>query len=277
MTDPERICKRSSGLAAELLRAGAEERPGDAGLQQTLAALGVSGAVMTTATAAGAVSAAGSAKLMSASAGGAASGGAAAVGGAATATKAISATLLVKWIGIGVVGGVSLAGAATVVSAPHPSAPLTTAHVAPLPAPTLSAPATPQPEATPVAEARPEPEPEPEPAPPSVVPPPRVVASAAPAGSEQVDVGAPLAAEVELVDRARALLAAGRTEAGLQLLLSYEREFPEARLLPEVLFLELESYERSGRSAEARRAAERLLSGFPKSPHASRARRLLFP
>jgi hypothetical protein len=97
------------------------------------------------------------------------------------------------------------------------------------------------------------------------------------AAAPALEVGAPLAAEVAYVDRARALLASGQAEPGLALLRSYERDFPEARLLPEVLFLQLETCDRLGRASEARAAAQRLLDGFPKSPHASRARRLLFP
>jgi outer membrane protein assembly factor BamD (BamD/ComL family) len=92
-----------------------------------------------------------------------------------------------------------------------------------------------------------------------------------------IDVGAPLAAEVAYVDRARALLRAGQTEQGLSLLRGYEAQFPEARLLPEVLFLQLETLERSGRTGDARAAAQRLVDGFPQSPHAARARKLLFP
>jgi hypothetical protein len=45
--------------------------------------------------------------------------------------------------------------------------------------------------------------------------------------------------------------------------------------LPEVLFLQLQTLEQLGRTAEARSAAKRLVDGFPKSPHASRARKLL--
>jgi hypothetical protein len=42
-----------------------------------------------------------------------------------------------------------------------------------------------------------------------------------------------------------------------------------------VLFLQLEACERLGRPSEAQRAARRLVSGFPQSPHATRARKLL--
>lgn len=252
MTDPERISKRSSGLAAELLRAGADEQPSDNSVEKALVALGVSSAVMTTTSAAGAA-AAGGAKL----------------------TKAVSLTLLAKWVGIGVVGGVGLAGVAAVATAPAaaPSAPpsavtVTQPHLAP---PVAPAPAPAEP--TPVAV---------EPAPVVVEPAPAVASHASAVepvtpAAPVLEVGAPLAAEVAYVDRARALLASGQASQGLALLGGYEREFPEARLLPEVLFLQLQTLDRLGRSSEARAAAQRLVDGFPKSPHASRARKLLTP
>jgi outer membrane protein assembly factor BamD (BamD/ComL family) len=89
------------------------------------------------------------------------------------------------------------------------------------------------------------------------------------------DRGELLAAEVSYVDRARSLLSGGQSSQGLALLESYERQFREARLLPEVLFLQFEAYERAGRYADARRAAQRLVASFPTSPHAGRARKLL--
>lgn len=253
MTDPERISQRSKGLAAQLLRASATEQPHDAGMQRTLAALGVGAAVATTTSAA---SAATSGVKVTATAG-------AGVGVA----KAATATLLVKWIGIGVLGGVGIAGAAAAISAPSPK---------PVTAPRIVAP---EPRAAPVVARS---------AAPVVAPVPKMIApepvsavvsaprvNVAEPKAPEVDVGAPLAAEVAYVDRARAALSSGQTEQGLRLLNGYEREFPEARLLPEVLFLQLEAYERAGRIADARRSAQRLLSGFPKSPHAKRAQKLL--
>jgi hypothetical protein len=270
MTDPERISKRSPGLAAQLLQAGAEEQPGEDGMQRTLAALGVTAAVVTTTSTAGAV--AGTIKATSAAGASSAGLGASAMGGA---VKAVSTTLLVKWIGIGVVGGVGLAGAAAVATcaaappasvsskiAPRPRVPA--APVAPAPAPALTAV---QPDVVDEVAA-----PAPEAAP----------ATGAPRASSEtslsrpvLEVGAPLAAEVAYVDRGRALLSAGQADQALALLQSYEREFPEPRLLPEVLFLRLETCDRLGRKIEARAAAQRLVDGFPKSPHASRARKLL--
>lgn len=267
MTDPERISKRSRGLAAQLLQAGAEEQPQDTGMQRTLAALGATAAVVTTTSTAGAV--AGTVKATSAAGAGGAGLGVTAAGGA---VKAVSTTLLVKWIGIGVVSGIGLAGAAAVatnaVAPPASVLPpiVSVPRVSPAPAP-----------ATPEA-----------PPPPSVVAEaPAVAPEAAPAAAAPrvsgetslpapvLEVGAPLAAEVAYVDRARALLSAGQADQGLALLQSYEREFPEARLLPEVLFLRMETCDRLGRRGEARAAAQRLVDGFPQSPHATRARHLL--
>jgi hypothetical protein len=266
MTDPERISQRSAGLSAQLLQAGADEQPGAQGMQRTLAALGVSTAVVATTTTASAV--AGSAKLTGAVGG--AGAGTAAAGGA---VKAASATLLVKWIGIGVVGGVGLAGVAAVATTPAPRASVTPAPLAvpqrvagsqaaprqaddaSRPSVSVAAPEIEVPRATVVAPAR--------------------SSASEPVAEPPLEVGAPLAAEVSYVDRARALLTSGQSLQGLSLLQSYEQKFPEARLLPEVLFLRLETCDKLGRKSEARSAAQRLLEGFPKSPHAARARRVL--
>jgi len=253
MTDPDRISQRSQGLAAQLLRASAAEQPHEAGLQRTLAALGVGTAVVTTTSAA---SAATSGVKVTATAG-------ASVGVA----KAATATLLVKWIGIGVVGGIGIAGAAAAVSAPSPKPAPTHRIVAPEPRVAPVVVETPAPVVAPVPKMI-----APEPVAP-VVSAPRV--NVAETKAPEMDVGAPLAAEVAYVDRARAALSSGQTEQGLRLLNGYERDFPEARLMPEVLFLQLEAYERAGRNADARHVAQRLLNGFPKSPHAKRAQKLL--
>jgi hypothetical protein len=261
MTDPERISKRASGLAAQLLRAGADEQPSEVSVERTLAALGVSAAALTTTTAA---AAAGGAQLSSATA--------ASAGGA----KAATLTLLAKWVGVGVVGGIGLASVATVATAPKSAEPAAQASV--VVAPAVSAAAkklapAPQPSAAVVAAEEPPVDVAPTPAAPHVAP------SAAPAVAPEpvLEVGTPLAAEVAYVDRARALVASGQSAQGLALLRGYEHDFPEARLLPEVLFLQLETLDRLGRSGEARAAARRLVDGFPQSPHANRARKLLSP
>jgi hypothetical protein len=266
MTDPVRLSQRSTGLAAELLRAGAEERPNEFGVQQTLLALGLSSVALSATGAAGAAAAA-SAKLTSAVSASAAAGS---VGVASAGTiNALSATLIVKWLGIGVLGGVGLVGVAAVATDP-PAAP-SAERQALAPAPPHQRVAAAPPQHLPRAQgvdspAAPQ-------AAVSVAPSaPRVAVSRA---EPALEAAIPLAAEVVYVDRARALLAAGQSSQGLSLLERYEQEFPRARLLPEVLFLQLEAYERSARGAEARRAAQRLLAGFANSPHAARARKLL--
>jgi hypothetical protein len=266
MTDPERLSRRRTGLASELLRAAAEEQPSDDGMQQTLLALGVSGALLSTTGVVGAAVA--SARLTGATS---ASASASGVGLTTAATvHSISATLVVKWVGLGVLGGLGLAGVAEVTALPPPRA--AASHVqkradrVAQPASTIVRTA---PRALAVDSAEPE-----------------LAVSAAPTvlrapvveprvPAPVADVGTLLAAEVSYVDRARALLAAGQASQGLALLESYERQFREPRLLPEVLFLQLEAYERAGRHADARRAAQRLVASFPTSPHAGRARKLL--
>lgn len=247
MTDPERISKRHGGLAAELVRAGAAEAPPARGLERTLAALGVSSALVTAGATASATAA------------------------TAVSTKTVTGLVLAKWIGAGVLGGVALSGTAALVTSPAAPPPSIVATAKPAIAlsaaalaPTSEAPSAPRmPEAA-ASSAEVD------------IPPLRSPAAvmAAPA-LEALEVGVPLAAEVAAVDRARALLASGQAERGLAELVRYEREFPDARLLPEVLFLRLETYVRLGRDAEARSAASRLLRGFPQSPHAARARKVL--
>lgn len=268
MTDPERFSQRSKGLAAELLRAGASERPNEHGMQQTLLALGLSGVVLSSTGVAAATAA--SAQLTSVASASAAAGS---VGLTTAGTvKAVSATLIIKWVGIGVLGGVGLAGVA-VVASPMPNAVVSSAPRAPEVSHTPATPARPQPRTAVAGSAAS-----------SAAPPvavsaassaPRAGAVEARASNPELDLGELLAAEVAYVDRARALLAAGSSSQGLALLERYEQKFHEARLLPEVLFLRLEAYERSGRSTEARRVAQRLVDTFPNSPQVGRARKLL--
>jgi hypothetical protein len=234
--------------------------------------LGVSGALLTTAAASNAAVAS-SAKLGSGALAGSAAGVTAAgvVGGGA---KVVTASLLAKWIGLGVLGGVTLSGAASLLSGPVTSAST--------PAPRGNAPvASAAPSAAPttaVAPAVDTPVPLVESGAAVAVPvvAPSIAAAAGPVSNDVVvEVGAPLAAEVAFIDGARALLASGQAEQGLSHLRRYEQEFPEARLLPEVLFLRMETCDRLGRSGEARAAAARLVRGFAQSPHAARARKLL--
>jgi hypothetical protein len=273
MTDPDRLSRRASGLAAELLHAAAEEQPTDAGMQQTLLALGVSGILLSSTSAAAVVGA----KLMGTAGAGTAGAGAAGFGAAgltnAGSITPLSMIVVLKWLGMGVVGGLSLAGVAAVATKPSaPSArPVVVSRPTDAPPQAKQAAAAPRKsESQPVVVQEPAPDL-------AVSASPRAVVGRVelPAAEPVLDVGIPLVAEVAYVDHARALLVAGQASEGLALLDHYEQKFPGARLLPEVLFLQLEACERSGRSAEARSAARRLVEGFPKSPHAGRARKLL--
>jgi hypothetical protein len=231
------------GLGARLLRAGAEERPASKVVERTVLALG-----------------AGTATL-----------GAASLVGAATSapSAALGAGAVLKLLGIGAAFGVAASGATWGVttafereSAPARPHPRATATVKALVAPPVLPSAVPPP-----------------PAPPASVPQVTQVADApAPRSSAAFDVkdeGAPLAREVGMVDRAHAALKRGDARAVLAELAPYEQTFETPRLLPEVFALRMEASQESGDDAAARLWAERLLSRFPKSAHAVRAKAIL--
>ena len=69
---------------------------------------------------------------------------------------------------------------------------------------------------------------------------------------------------------ARSALAAGDTARTLELLDSYESEFPAGTFSMEVSALRVEALARSGRMAEARRLGERFLQQHPHGLLASR-------
>jgi outer membrane protein assembly factor BamD (BamD/ComL family) len=94
-------------------------------------------------------------------------------------------------------------------------------------------------------------------------------------GGSDVAAKVPLAAELVLVDRGRALLQGGEPRAALAALDRYERDFADPRLLPEVLYLRMEALERLGMVQQATTVARQLAQSFPRSPHASRARAVL--
>jgi hypothetical protein len=100
-------------------------------------------------------------------------------------------------------------------------------------------------------------------------PAPRPAAASAPA------TGAPLAAEVALVDRAHGLLRGGDARGALGVLATYESAFASPRLLPEVFALRMEASEGAGDGGAARLWASRLVSRYPRSAQAAKARTLL--
>jgi hypothetical protein len=242
MTEPRRLLSDpGGGLASALLRAGVEEEPSARAVERTVAGLGAGVATISV------VSAAASAPAVVAT-------GAATTLGAAGALK-----LLAIGAVAGLASGGALFGVARVVERAEPApaqAPLVTA---PVPSarvvspPPLVAEVTPPLADPPVTEA----------------PARRPAAPNAPSGSS------PLAAEVALVDRAHTSLRRGDARGALGILASYEAEFESPRLLPEVFALRMEASESAGDGRAARRWASRLVSRYPRSAQAARARALL--
>lgn len=79
-----------------------------------------------------------------------------------------------------------------------------------------------------------------------------------------------LGREVARMTAARSALSAGDTARALELLDSYESEFPHGAFSVEVSVLRVESLARSGRMDEARRVGERFLQQHPHGLPASR-------
>lgn len=236
-------------LGTALFRAGRDEWPSDEALARTLSAIGAGAAV--TALAGGALAAAG------------ASAGAA----AKSSAVAISFASVTKWLGMGALGGVVVAGVAHELT-PRATAPVAPAAIAGRPAAVARAenqrPEAPKLAPGPIAAS------EPEPAKVSEKPP------VLPRAERELDERAvPLAAEVALVDRARAALASGSAARALDELRAYESSFPEPRLLPEVLFLRMEAHLVAGNAVKARETALQSVRLFPRSPHAARAREVI--
>jgi hypothetical protein len=243
MTEPRRLLSDpEGGLASELLRAGVEEEPSPHAVERTVAGLGAGAATL------GIVNTAASAPAV--------------VGAAATTTLGAAGAMKLLAIGaaVGVASGGALFGVARVVEraerpptfqAPHVSAPLP-------PNPVVSAPPV-------VAEV-----------PPSLADPAVTeVPAARPKAPSAHSGSSPLAAEVALVDRAHASLRRGDARGALGLLASYEAAFESPRLLPEVFALRMEASESAGDDQAARRWASRLVSRYPRSAQAARARALL--
>jgi hypothetical protein len=239
-----------SELGPKLLHAGRDEWPSDDALSRTLAAIGAGAAVVTVAGAAGGAAAGASASTL-------------VKGGAAL----VSFGSVMKWLGIGALGGTVVAGVAHQVTAPPRTALEPTAVIA---APAPPAPAEVRAHPAPVAESIPVPE--------SVIEEPKPSVTAHPTRKdlgEPDDRGVPLAAEVALVDRARGLLAGGDAARALEELAGYEKAFADPRLEPEVAYLRMEAHLLAGNSASAKAMAERILRSFPRGPHAARARAVI--
>ncbi|HEY8946397.1 MAG TPA: hypothetical protein VIM73_19235 [Polyangiaceae bacterium] len=100
-------------------------------------------------------------------------------------------------------------------------------------------------------------------------PPPLRPAGARPQTAESK---AALAVEIAFVDRCREAFQQGRLHDALVLSEEYERAFERPRLLPEVLYLRLQAYERTGDERRASALAIRLIREYPNNPHSASAR-----
>jgi len=248
MNDPERLLRGSEGaLATRLVRAGVDEAPSRQSVRRTLSAVA---AATTTFGAAGT---------------------AGALGGATAAKTATTLGLvgLAKWAGIGMASGalVSLAahGLARHATARPAGKSLAVTDVVTAAKPSAAESPTPRFVPLPVASdgAR-------------IISAPHAASVSAPASTTQSDdLPAPLAAEVAFVDRARGLFLGGSPSAALAALASYEHDFTEPRLLPEVLRLRMDSLAAMGQRGRAEELARVLVRDFGRSPHAARARAVL--
>jgi hypothetical protein len=273
MIEPERMARRRSGLAGELVRAGAKEQPGIHASQRVLLALGLGGSAAVVASEAAAVPIAAQAASSLASSASIAAAAGASVGGAACSVAAVgkigSAALLIKWAGLGILVGAAVTGASfeaprlwTAPAAPAHSVAFFDARPAP-PSTREAERNSAEPASASASASKPFSE--------------RALSSTsvARAASHSVSHGTPLAAEIALLDLTRAELASGRHARALRLLSRYERDFPELRLLPEVMLVRLQAHEQGAQHERAREVALELVRLFPRSPHAARAKQLL--
>ena len=165
---------------------------------------------------------------------------------------------VIKWIGIGVLTGVAVIGAATMV-APRASPPRAapSAALVPNPIPTAPAPASRPSPPPPERDPAPAPAPSEEPAP---APKPAAGAPAAPPAATS------LTYEVAALDRAREALAAGDAAGALRALDDHDRRFPGGMLGPEATVLRIEALALRGDRASAVRLGKAFLEGAPAEP-----------
>ncbi len=83
--------------------------------------------------------------------------------------------------------------------------------------------------------------------------------------------------QVGAIDRARAALARGDTDACLSTLTAYDRAYPNGMLSQEATLLRVQALVQRGDREAARAVAERFLASHPASPHEQRIRRMLEP
>jgi hypothetical protein len=269
MNSPERLfqsCQHPE--ARELLRAGMAEAPRPSAKRAAALVLGIGAAISVT-------SAAGAATASVATATATAT---------ASAVAAPSIALLVgKWIALGTVAGLALAGGANALSSP-----------AEAPQQQAAAPVLPALQATPAVAQHPTPPtrnesasapaaaeaPTPLPASPNAKPA-AEPAAASPAvaanlpSSAQLPDGRDLGREVAQIDAARRAVAAGNAGVALSHLDQYAALDRTSTLDREAQLLRIDALLLSGRKAEALRLAQGYLALHPGDPHSTRLRALV--
>ena len=94
-------------------------------------------------------------------------------------------------------------------------------------------------------------------------------------GASRTHLRASTTAQRDLVLRARAALDGGSPQQALAILAGYEASFDELRFVPEVLSLRMQAHQRVGNVQAAEQLAQRIVSAYPRSSQAGRARQLL--
>jgi hypothetical protein len=235
MSEPRRLLEEGgSEVELALLRSARHDAPSAGARRRTLVALGLAGSVGATVT--------------------------------TTTAASTATTALLKWIGVGVLGGMVTVGTVAVVQpgvaneraqvASKGFAPEATRKAA-VARQITTAEAPPQPAAPPADEA------------PSARP------SAAPADPPHASAKPSLADEVAALDVAREALAAGDAGRTLRALDQHDQRFPGGMLGPEAMVLRIEALILRGDRASAARLGEAFLAAHPRSPHASRLRSLI--
>jgi TolA-binding protein len=238
MSDPKRLLDGGGNeLEVALLKSARQDGPSAGARQRALVALGIgTGAAVLSAKATAAA-------------------------GATAAARGTTLSLL-KWVGIGVLGGAATVGIAQTVTtaAPHETVPIAPASVSVREMPRAAAPVTAlQPSAS-------------APTPAASAP----IRMFVPAVDPPVESARPtLADEVAALDRAREAVAAGQPARALSVLDDYGRRFPGGTLAQEATVLRIEALAASGDKAGASRLGQGFLEKNPGSPHAARIRTLI--
>lgn len=244
MTSPTRLLDSAQNPNARaLLRAGLEEGPKPGALRATALALGVTASLALTAP--------------------------------ATAMLAPSLALVTaKWVAVGTLAGVALAGGVNALTTPvalpsHLPAPIPSV---PREVP-MAPPVVPERSAVPAATV--------EPAPPvvaraslPVAPLPVAPTDALPQTSSPPE-RSDLAAEVAKIDAARRALSSGDAAAALAQLEQYHARVRTGTLDREAQLLRIDALLGAGQRAGALQLAEQYLGRFPQDPHAARLRALV--